>query len=113
MEGAKILVGEQEYDAPTELTHREWGIIKRIAAVRPATFVQALREVDQELLVALAVIVKRRAGETVSDADIDTLLDSKTGHIAPKDPPKGKEKPPVPPSKAPQVAGATTTSSGS
>lgn len=57
------------------LTPREWGLIKRHAAIGGAlAFQRAIEDVDVELYCVLAWIATRRAGANV---DIDAMLDGK------------------------------------
>lgn len=75
---ASILVAGKEYPIPESFTYRELDIIKQTAGVRPAEFLDAFRAGDAMVLVALAIIVKRRAGETV---DVEALKDMDASSI--------------------------------
>lgn len=75
---ARMVIGGADYPVPDEFTYRELGIIKRIAGVRAGELMAALIAGDTDIVVALAIIVMRRAGKRV---DEDALLDGELGSI--------------------------------
>ena len=76
--GNPALDGEYPFDT-TYLTNRELHVIKEMANVRAGEVEDALSAGDNDLVVALAYIVMRRAGKPVTQ---DVLWDMPAGKIA-------------------------------
>lgn len=64
----------QDYPFGGDLSPRELGYVKRVSGVRAGELEEALQAGDAEVVVALALIAARRAGQT---PDEDALLDGK------------------------------------
>lgn len=69
--------GEYDFDFAGGFTTAEWRTIKKISGVLPLTLVDAWRAGDQDLWVALALIVLERAGKPA----LPEVFDRATGAI--------------------------------
>lgn len=67
-----------EYELEMRFTHRDYRTIKQLAGVRANEVIDALNAGDMDIIVALAAIALRRAGQQYQD---DALWDSETGAI--------------------------------
>ena len=62
-----------EYEWPEDLTRREWRTLKQVADVRPLELQKALQVLDQDVLIAFAMVALARAGKPVPE---DVFLDA-------------------------------------
>lgn len=77
IEGVHGLDGEYEADL-SHFSNREWRLIKEIAGVRMGEFEEAIKAIDNDLVVALTVITLRRNGR---EPNIEALWDAESGKI--------------------------------
>lgn len=76
-ECGRLLDGEYDLDVGT-FTNRELHTIKKVAGVRVGEFEDAMLALDNDLVLAFALIALRRSGKTVSD---EMLWDFNAGAI--------------------------------
>jgi hypothetical protein len=66
----------EKLDWPTNFTHGEMRLIKRVTGLRPSEISEAIDASDADVIVAYAAVALRRAHPGFSDRDISAELDA-------------------------------------
>lgn len=71
----RVRIDGREYPVPDKWTLGEQALFKTVAGVRMLELDEAMQAGDPQVLMALFMIVKRRAGEKATVADVEQVTD--------------------------------------
>lgn len=78
----RVKIDGTEYAVPEldDLTFREANLVKRLTGLRVGEYEDAFSSGDTDMLLAIALIAKRRAGD-LTDLNPDDLMDTPIGKV--------------------------------